>query len=153
MLFSSPSYRRPTSLPHSSSSSNIFRGTACASGSARPINGESLRDRPRRPAARDNAPMHSRQFINDAGIVSLNSPEVPPVNQDGNNDVPLLQIDAEPDDVRDSHLAAHSIGPVADPYHRYLHETDDRLSPSQRVSLLYGLLLQPSDIRDKGVNL
>jgi hypothetical protein len=53
----------------------------------------------------------------------------------------------------DSHLAAHSIGPVADLHRRYLHETDDGLSPSQRVSLLYGSLLQPSNIRDRGVNL
>ena len=67
--------------------------------------------------------------------------------------MPLLQINAEPDDVRDSRLAAHSIGPVADLYRRYLHETDDGLSPSQRVSLLYGSLLQPSDIRDRGVSL
>jgi hypothetical protein len=60
--------------------------------------------------------MHSRQSINDAGIVSLNSPEAPPANQDRNDNVPLLQIDAEPDDMRDSCLAAHSIGPVADLY-------------------------------------
>jgi hypothetical protein len=82
-----------------------------------------------------------------------NSPEVPPANQDRNDDVPLLQIDAEPDDVRDSHLAAHSIGPIVDLYCCYLQKTDDGLSPSQRVSLLYGSLLQPSDIRDRGVNL
>jgi hypothetical protein len=54
--------------------------------------------------------------------------------------------------VWDSHLAAHSIGPVADLYRQYLHKTNG-LSPSQRVSLLYGSLLQPSDIRDRVVNL
>jgi hypothetical protein len=97
--------------------------------------------------------VHSRQSINDARTVSLNSPEAPPANQGKNDDVPLLQIDAEPDNMRDSRLAAHSIGPIADLYCRYLHETDDGLSPSQRVSLLYGSLLQPSDIRDRGVNL
>jgi hypothetical protein len=153
MSFSGPSYRCPASLPRSASASNLFRGTTRASGSTRPIDGESPRGRPRRPSARDNSPVHSRQSINDAGTVSLNSPEAPPVNQSRNDDVPLLQIDAEPDDVRDSRLAAHSIGPVADLYRRYLHETDNGLSPSQRVSLLYGSLLQPSDIRDRGVNL
>jgi hypothetical protein len=86
------------------------------SGSTRPIDGESPRGRPRRPSAQDNAPVHSGQSINDAGIISLNSPEAPPANQDRNDDVPLLQIDAEPDDVRDSRLAAHSIGPIADLY-------------------------------------
>jgi hypothetical protein len=141
------SYRCPAFLPRSASASNIFRGTARASGSTRPIYGESPRGRSRRPSAQDNTTVHSRQSINDAGIVSLNSPEAPPVNQDRNDDVPLLQINAEPDNVRDS------ISPVADLYRCYLHKTDNGLSPSQRVSLLYGSLLQPSDIRDRGVNL
>jgi hypothetical protein len=153
MSFSGPSYRHPASLPRSASASNVSRGTARALGSARPIYGESPRGRPRRPSARDNAPVHARQSINDAGIISLNSLEAPPASQNRNDVVPLLQIDVEPDDVRDSHLAAHSIGPIADLYRCYLHEMDNGLSLSQRVSLLYGSLLQPSDIRDRGVNL
>ena len=92
-------------------------------------------------------------MINEAGIISLNSPEPSrPVDRGEDHNVPRFKISAEPDDQRDHRLAAHSVGPVADLYCCYLHETDDGLSPSQRVSLLYGSLLQPLDIRDRGVN-
>ena len=153
MSFSGPPYRCPASLPHSVSSLNVLRGTACTSGSIRPVDGESLRGRPRRPAMRDTTPVHSRQSINKAGSISLNSLEASlPVDQGGNHNVPLLKIDAEPADLRDCCLAAHSVGPVANLYRHYLHKMDDGLLPSQRVSLLYGSLLQPSNIRDRGVS-
>ena len=46
----------------------------------------------------------------------------------------------------------HSMGPVAELFRQFLRETDDGLSPSQKVSLLHGSLLQPADIQDRGVN-
>ena len=124
MSFSGPPYRCPTSLPRSVSNPGALRGATHTPGSTRPIDRESPRGRPRKPSGRDNVPIPSRQSINEAGIISLNSPEPScPVDQGEDHDVPHFEISAEPDDQRDHRLAAHSVGPVADLYHHYLHET------------------------------
>src|SRR6202050_2629293 len=144
MSFGGPPNHRPSSLPRSSSFSAPSRGNSRSVQAGRATEGEPSRGRPRRPSGRNNAPLQSRNSI------SLNSPRsLEPFSSQNDEDV--LPIE-DPDPSCHDCLSPHSMGPVAELYCRYLQETDTGLSPSQTVSLLRGSLLQPSEIRDRGLS-
>ena len=152
MSFGAPP-RRPSSLPRSHSLSGPSKGNPRLPSFPRSTEGEPSVARPYRALGRNNTPLPSRESLGETGVISLNSPEYPPrVVTDQERDVDSIEARMGGGAELFQGTENHSMGPVAELFRQFLRETDDGLSPSQKVSLLHGSLLQPADIQDRGVN-